>query len=544
LAAVYNLRGAPESVKGFGSELHGQEGVGKTWAEVVDQRYRLKAQDLNVKEYNKLPVCMDGIGVGKTTLLMNGLALLKNHCQHPELRELMQDESHPLVIHLTFNSTTTFDSLKERNPELALSRRVLKVRLGLDWECVPPLGDPLTFKDCLNAIIEYHKSACGMEADQKLFVYLGIDEVNKLVIDDDITFLKGIVRVVKQLFLIRNGFIATLLCGTHIAAMKESLFYSRLHPLQLQMTKLPQSSIETILRNDAKLSQQYLDNPAFQRLLRDLGPVMRAIGIAISELDFEYDPSSIDLAFAAASRYLETSVQALTPEERYVLFAHVLTGQRILGGDLLVPGSSMTWDKLQNSGMVLLVPGEELVLGDLSQVFMPKLLLESSFKTSSKRSENLVASASRLFGFIDSHGPDSFEKFVAHFFGMKKMHCKLRNLFSGALLGDEVEREDLQQTPLAKDARNYDDGVMMLVGNRYPETAEDEAVVNHLRNGGVVLNSKGAAIDALACGKVRSPSSVLQEVVIAFAIKHTIVGGTQLTRDDISADYDKALKVL
>jgi hypothetical protein len=190
LAMVYNLRGAPESVRGLGSELHGQEDAGKKWAEFVDQRYRLKAEDLTAEENNKIPVCMDGIGVGKTALLMNGLALLKNHCQDPDLRGLMQDESHPLVIHLTFNGMTTFDPFREHNPESALIRRVLKVCLGLDWQSEPPLSHRLTLADCLDAIIEYHKSSCGMEADQKLFVYLGLDDVNKLTVNDDPAFLR------------------------------------------------------------------------------------------------------------------------------------------------------------------------------------------------------------------------------------------------------------------------------------------------------------------------------------------------------------------
>ncbi len=62
------MQGAPDSVKGFGSKIHGQDDVGKLLAEYADEQCELVMQeDFNApKEKYKQPVCLDGIGQGKS----------------------------------------------------------------------------------------------------------------------------------------------------------------------------------------------------------------------------------------------------------------------------------------------------------------------------------------------------------------------------------------------------------------------------------------------------------------------------------------------
>ena len=51
-------------------------------------------------------------------------------------------------------------------------------------------------------------------------------------------------------------------------------------------------------------------------------------------------------------------------------------------------------------------------------------------------------------------------------------------------------------------------------GSRY---LEPEIVTEHMRNGDVLLNSKGAPVDVLASEKVREK----QDCVIGYGMKHT-----------------------
>ena len=118
--------GAPDSVRGFGSELRGQEEAGRMLAEYVDEIYKLRKEGpILVKEKLKQPVCVHGVGRGKSILLSHGLSLHKKYCKNKDLLELLKDENHPLAIHITFNSKTSYSHDFEENIDLAVISRIL-----------------------------------------------------------------------------------------------------------------------------------------------------------------------------------------------------------------------------------------------------------------------------------------------------------------------------------------------------------------------------------------------------------------------------------
>jgi hypothetical protein len=318
------------------------------------------------------------------------------------------------------------------------------------------------------------------------------------------------------------------------------------------MTRLPEDAIETMLRTDVGVNEKYINNPRFQELLRGIGPVMRAIGIAVSKLEYDYNEKTISDAKAAVQDYLSGNCKVLSATEIRALLGLVLTGVPVTPTDPICEGSSVTLDSLQNSGTIALIRASH---DEMSYVFMSRLMLESFLN--SKRSRGYLAdSAKRLFGFIDSCGTDSFEKFVAHFHGMKKAvfveECAsqtsvgsvpLTKFFSGALIGSGLLREEVllssASVPLA-----FPDTVMWWQGNRHPDTAEPIDVSCYLKKGGVVLNSKGAGMDVLCCEKVRDIGNYdWQEGVIVYGVKHTI-GDAELSCKEVSADLDEAVKTL
>ena len=68
-------------MRGFGYELRGQEEAGSMLAEYVDEAFRLEQAGLrSVKEEFKQPVCVHGVGCGKSALLSHGLSLHQKHC--------------------------------------------------------------------------------------------------------------------------------------------------------------------------------------------------------------------------------------------------------------------------------------------------------------------------------------------------------------------------------------------------------------------------------------------------------------------------------
>jgi hypothetical protein len=550
-------------VKGFGCELHGQEEAGGQLARYVDEKFTLKHAGLpTVKEDFMQPVCAHGVGCGKSALLDHGLFLHKKHCQNKDLLEMLKDENHPLAIHITFSSDTPFDAY-ESNIQLALIRRILAACLGLDWLPVArslPLSESLQVADCLYALVAYQKTLHNLQDDEKLFVYLAVDEINMLVRypsggdKADITSLKALAKSLQGLS-ISNGFISTLFAGTHYADMKDSFVGSGIRTLDLKINRLSDQAIEVMLRTDAQVNKKYIKDPTFQQLLRDIGPLMRAIGIAISNLEYEYDARSIARARSAVVNYLGAIRQRQMSEaDRLALCGLVLTGGLVSPKSLLSEGSVITLDSLQNSGTVVLLPSQHVQNAQKYSVFMSRLMLEAYLHVDPNHA--VAAAAIRLLEYIDTRGPDSFEKFVAHYHSLRKAILLGRSkaqspidrvpstaFFPGALIGDGLLKQE-QRLKAATVSLNYPDGVMLWQGHPYPDTAETDSVNDHLKNGGVVLNSKEAAADVIICENVcDSDSSDWQEGVTVYAVKHTIVGKKRLTAADVKADNDKAMNV-
>lgn len=541
------------------------------FAEYVDEDYRLQQAGLTqVKENFKQPVCIHGVGSGKSALLSNGLALLTKHCRNKDVCELLKEENCSIAIHITFNAKTRYSREYETNFNFSVIRRILASCLDMNWDDARllPLGESLLVVDCLTAIMSYHREMHEMREDKKLFVYLGIDEVNQLVYypgsgaKPDTTSLKGIVRALQSLSP-RNGFVSTLLAGTHFADMTESFLGSGINALYLKMTILSDKDIEKILLTDAGVSQKYILNRKFQELLQGVGPMMRAIGIAISKLEYEYNENSISDAKSGVQSYLKSNRKSLTSLETQALFGLVLTGRTIVPSDPICAGSSISLDDLQNYGTISLVPSHQY---DRSSVFISRIMLDSFMESDTGRG-SLADSAKRLLGFIDSHGHDSFEKFAAHFHGMKKAvflekspyqsvgRVPITSFFSGALIGKELLNQELLLKP-ASVPLDFHDGVMWWQGQRYPDPQRYEKkgeaietdldsvklVREHFMNGGIVLNSSGAAVDVVVDEKVRDiDSSDWQEGVTVYAMKHTIVGDRKLSLENISDDRGKAV---
>jgi hypothetical protein len=559
------MRNAPGSIKGFGCDLHGQDEAGRMLAEYVDKKFEMVGgvNDARVKENFQQPVCVHGVGCGKSAVLSRGLALHKKHCRNWGLQELLKEESHPLAIHITFNSDTLYGPVVEPIVHSAVIRRILASCLDLDWPVVRdlPLSDSISVLDCLRAIISYHKTVHGMKEDQKVFVYLGIDEVNMLVRDtgasSNVDALKDLVIAVQGLR-ISDGFVSSVLAGTHFAAMTESFLGSGVKPLNLMITRLSKEVIENMIKADAGVSEKYLNDLQFQKLLRDVGPVMRAIGLIVKELEYEYDPQSVTMARYSAVRYFRNACSPLTEEESLALCGLVLTGVPVNNPSARLSNASViTLDKLQNNGTIMLVPWEN---EDAYSVFMSRFMLD--IYCSYMPDHPLVKTGQKLLSYIDSRGSDTFEKFIAHFHAMKMAYflkvlpagsgVPVTLFFSGALIGGGLTDQMFQLAPPTF-SPIIDDGVKWLVGERYLDfsqrkgrrftVTESEVVAQHLKSGGVVLNSQGAAVDILSTEKVRDAgSSQWKDGLTVYAGKHTKAGGMKLMPSHVIEDHDKAMK--
>lgn len=558
---VYRMKNAPTSFGGFGQTFRGQEVAGSTLAEYVDEICRLKLLDSPhfPKEYLKQPVILHGVSSGKSAMLSNGLMLHKQYCKHPRLQELLSDEKYPLSILIDYNGTTKFSPESETSISLSLIRRVLASSLGIEFGevCSAPLGSTLSMRDCLSALLSYHKSVHGIPPESEVFVYLGIDEVNVLVDtkEDPLnTRLKELVRIVNYIT-IAHGFVSTVMAGTHCAAIRKSFVGSGVTPLHMKIGRLSEDAIDHILKEDTGVSDQYLNNGKFRALLRDVGPVMRVIGIIVSSLSYDFDETTIDSARTAAVAYLDRNTSEMTDLDKQALYAVVISGRHILPEDTIREGSNKTFDSLQNDGTISLIPSIDRPA--MHSVSMSKIMLESDYFGILSDKSPPAMTHRHLMSFITTHSDDSFEKFVAHHHAVKKAlfvemykvsdtspvaAVRLADYFLGAWIGADAQSQELQMT-----YNNYvplfsPEQVMWRQGSRYPETKAAPEVADFLKNGGVLLNSPGAAIDVMSCERVRKIGTVdWKEGVTGFRVKHSTVGDTVLSLSSMDTDRKNAI---
>lgn len=523
-------------------------------SQYVDEEYRLiHSGKYLLKEDVRQLVCVHGVGCGKSTLVSNGLTLLKKHCRNEELKEILSDEKHSLAIHITFNIDMPFSHAHETSMDLAVIRRVLASCLGLDWNTAInlPLGN-LRISDCIGAIVSYHKAVNGVSDEQGMFVYLGIDEVNKLVNGqlDDIATLKNLIQVVQRLSS-HQCFVSTLLAGTHVIALSHSFLSSGIYPLWVNLARLSEEAQESMLVTDAGVSQKYIDNPKFQKLLRDIGPVsMRAIGIAVSQLEYVYSEESIASARTAARDYLRLTTSGLSYPEIQSLLGLVLTGRTVHPFETLGKDSAIFLDELQNCGTVHLIPTPDIL--ELS-VSISRIMLEDYLKAVTFDSY-LVVAAKILLCCLDHPRPDSLAKFVAYLHRLKKTvfyethrstsarTVALTTLFPEALMHPELEKQTLLLSRASSVGLKCADKILSSAGLQ-----DSDGVEPNISNiDGKQLNAKGAAMNILTCEKVRNFGDYdWKKVVIAYSVKQTNIDDMkQLSSDEITDDIDKAVAAL
>ncbi len=370
-------------------------------------------------------VCIAGVGSGKSAFVSHGLQLHQQNChRHPELVEMLKDENRPLAIHITFNSDTPFDGKFEKNMDHSLIRRILFAALDIPWldACELPLSDSLTLNKCLDAIVKYHREVNGFQPDHKVFVYVGVDEINALV---NLNISSSSISALKALGIafrgssITNGYLSSIFAGTHWSDIKESFLGSGIRPHYLSLTSLTPDVIMSLLKKGG-LNDGYLNHPKFRQLVIDTGYMMRAIGILVSHLQHQYQEDSITLAEIKMRAYLdEIVIRPVSEVDTQALLCYVLSGIPVESEDLLWKGSSWTMDKLQKVGMIYLLPCP----AGKYQVYISRIIYKSITGNKTKlndESKLLCIAGDRLLGFIDSYAHDPFEKFAAHFHSFKK----------------------------------------------------------------------------------------------------------------------------
>jgi hypothetical protein len=562
---VYRPVGCGDEVKGFGHTLKYRDDSACEWGRHTDKLR--KTSDISPKEDKTLPTVTGAVGSGKSHFLSSSLEIMREHCADESLQELLKPEHHPLQLNVTFSSSTQYVRLEEAaDIERALVRRLLFVYFDINWASVCLLEVPAKFgvAHCVDFIVRHHREQHCLPADQEIFVFIGVDEVNQLV---DRTNPRNEGEVVHNLICTvrrvlgnqsaNNCFVAVLLAGTHDAVIRSAFNISGIEPKPISLTPFTHDQILEILRTEADLPEEYFSSDEFMTVVTGCGGELRAIGIMVSELHHKYDPESIWTAELAVNEYFRTKVpRPLSREESDILSALLVTGMPYHPMQNLV-SEDLTLQDLQDDGLLSLRPSAFTGVYLEAQVDIPLMLLEShdTFLQSI-----LMLDARKLIGKCrgDMSGR-LFEQNVGRYICLKRnalrmlvkhniirtSYIPLAMFFNGAIVSKDISTTELLiKTKFSEYMQDDSRG-------RFPEQSESNnasEIVSFLQQNGVFVNTPGAKIDLITLDQAKDKDKegmyVCDEIVSVFEVIHTTMGATPLTTKKVAEDREKVLCAL
>ena len=539
--------------------MRGREAAQLTLAKAADQLVGFKStEEILTKEQSPQVICLAGGGMGKSAFLAHGLETHRKYCQNPELQKLLHKDAKPLNVLLSFNGSTTYDYIEGTNANVLLNRRMLSRALGITWEEALEfkLSDQLTVAMCMEGIVRYHREINGMQPTQKVFVYLGVDDMSRVSPPREHDLLRNIAEALRTLRDLQDIFVATLMAGSHAHAMHTALRNSGISAVSIDLIPLNNSHYDEILVEDVGLCEQYRADPQMQKLIVSTFPVLRPLGEAIAQLPVEYDASAVRAAVIAVNTYFMFKRRTLKQVEMERVIAAVISGEVIPFEDTALPlvdGSVLSWDSLQNDETVQLIPtstadGEE---NDHRQVSVPILLLQRWMKSFPGEVSSMAAELIRLAERSDAN---SFKLFTARFIATKlalmhksgKREFTMEDVFLSALTTKDLKTQRFQS--VSDEILPSCDMIRDLTheSSCLPEKERTTTTINmqHLWKGGFIVNAAGALIDVISLLKTRKEYDEAWKPAVLVILSKQTDGKTGLSKQLVDADLSRALKAV
>lgn len=297
-----------------------------------------------------------------------------------------------------------------------------------------------------------------------------------------------------------------------------------------------------MLKSDAGITEDYFSNDKFIRLLEDIGPVMRGLGVAVQALSNKMSVAAVDDARQAAQAYLAGKLTSLKPRDADALIGLVVSGYPVASNGRVCKDSEFTLDDLQNTGTIYLVPSPDSFYEyrvDMSRLAFNALLAGGYGRT------RRGAAAAMLLGCLDSRDWSSFKKFVAlqHFLKKEVFNersevgfVKLSIFFAGAAVGDKLQSQLLRLDTNTGKLSTATDAVLFLTEKHFPDSGDRSDALSLVEKGGVVLNSPGTKGDVISRDSLRGfDDSGWKQTFTVLAS-----GGGELSEADIMEDNVRA----
>lgn len=438
---------------------------------------RLDKRNTNDKEAHPHVICMSAPGTGKSRLAEYGFEALKEKdSDYPALSSLANNDA-SLAVHISYNSGTSFDD-KDVNIgcEASLACRMLASYFR-SMENSPLYSQlrsvsnikSLTLEACVNVILEDHHRRLHLSptSDFRTLLYVAIDDITSIYsysalgLTHDIGkgFLKRLFDILSSLYSSKPYFFVSMVTGTILGPTSDVLnntsrqYFNLPVPL-LTLDQSMELARDAFSRADIpKVTMDKFDLQKFQLLLCDIGGIPRYVWNAIDSVlvnrlqyvDLAYLRWTIKTKISQRHAISKSSVDiCLQIISAVVLRIPVNSTSQVLG-----VAEKVSWEDLENSGLVYFAHGTDLMLTSEVQVILPILHFECMMESHFSSPTNLIDSLVRMEW-------KSWEMFVASHDALLLILYRLQGrdmvrvseYYKGAVVGSAVKDLTLNFPPV------------------------------------------------------------------------------------------------
>eukprot|EP01033_Poteriospumella_lacustris_P013149 gene13149-9417_t len=304
--------------------------------------------------------------------------------------------------------------------------------------------------------------------------------------------------------------------------------------------------IERVLRYDVGLNETYLQNPTFRALLHDLGAHLHLIGIAISMLEFHFDPESIRASRKAVEGYVSRITKGLASTDANELLALAICGLHTSPFHSLTADSQLTLETLDAAGPILLVPSDKV---PLAQAYLPRIIMDDVLRQHLLGGYYYIDATNGLVYFIDRlRDTLHFLMLIALYLGIKRHYLlqTLPDVTVDMLLpnpGVDSPASPQVQRPSSPCTRESTDSVLRWQGSPFPEV-DSRTVKKHLSYGRIVVNTKEASINVIMAANVPTAEGSSCGLLSIFADFSPSLINQSVTKDEVEGRVTSAYEVV
>eukprot|EP01033_Poteriospumella_lacustris_P014911 gene14911-10660_t len=418
--------------------------------------------------------------------------------------------------------------------------------LGLSWEegAKLQLDESLTIQECLEVIIDHHRCIHQLPSSDLLFIYLAIDDFAKVGDSTTGSAYDDVLQQIQQT-VFPNGIVSVVFAGAMLHPFQEVCKQRGINALEMRTPIFSDEQIEMVLRYDVGLNATYLQHPTFRALLHDLGAHLHLIGIAISMLEFHFDPESIRASRKAVEGYVSRITNDLVSTDANELLALAICGLSTSPFHSLADDSQFTLEALDATGLILLVPSDKL---PLAQAYLPRIIMDDVLRKH-RLGGYYIDATNGLVYFLDRlRDTLHFSMLIALYLGIKRHYLlqTLPDVTVDMLLpnpGVDSPASPQVQRPSSPCTRESTDSVLRWQGNPFPEV-DSRTVKKHLSCGRIVVNTKEASINVVMAANVPTAEGSSCGLLSIFADFSPSLINQSVTKDEVEGRVTSAFEVV